>query len=458
MAAVDNRTDRFYWGCGNLAASIICLPLCWGLPAKDFAALKFGAAIAGTVLGVNAARLVWEHEQNASVRSAWKESAMMVNGAWIEQVAVSQLPLIPQQEQRLPTYTSNGEPNYYLPAQAPHFQPIVAENYPQTEQPPERGGDRRMPNLSAYNAVLIYGVPGSGKTTFSEQEVEKRLSLGHEVIVLDPHAAYGKWKGCEVVGGGMNYKAIDLKLEWLFEKIRSRYSQTESEPNPHLPPLTIVAEEFTQWSAKVKNASELFWAANTDIRKVEIFVLFVNHTRTLVACGGAKGAAALRDDNLLEIQLQGEMDDQTGRATPLCQALVKMPGKPLADRFLVPINKIPDRLPLAAPSASQEEAGSPRKFPQQQPENLGSPYGMRAEGYSAVVAQILSEPGKLPLFSSTIELPHEEKLKIAKNIITQNLGDKNNILCFWGVTSGGRNHHLYVEAKKMLDRLILNLN
>ena len=49
----------------------------------------------------------------------------------------------------------------------------------------------KMPVLTNYPSVLIYGAPGSGKTTFSEQEVKRRLEAGHKVIVCDPHAAYG---------------------------------------------------------------------------------------------------------------------------------------------------------------------------------------------------------------------------------------------------------------------------
>jgi len=33
--------------------------------------------------------------------------------------------------------------------------------------------------------VLIYGAPGSGKTTFAEQEVKRRLEYGHQVIICD---------------------------------------------------------------------------------------------------------------------------------------------------------------------------------------------------------------------------------------------------------------------------------
>lgn len=450
MAALDTRSDRYWYGLGNLVLATFCIPICYGLPSKDFASLKFASAIAGTVLGLNSVRLLSEHSEAAGVRAAWRTSQEMVSGAWIEDMAIANLP----PSYRVPVYQPVGETeNYYLPIQPPHFQPI-AEN-PQPERPPERGSDRRMPNLSAYNAVLVCGVPGTGKTTLARIEIKKRLSLGHEVIVLDPHAAYGAWQGCEIIGGGMDYKAIDTKLNWLFEEIKKRYSRIENEPNPHLPPLTIVAEEFTQWSTKVKSSSDFFWASNTDIRKIEIFVLFVNHTRTLIATGGAKGAAQLRDDNLLEVQLQGEMNEDTGRATPLYQALVKMPGKTLSERYLVLIERSNSQ---PSHSVDRHQPGSEWKLPQRKAESPESLYGIEAEGYSVIVVQILAEPGKLVLFSDAVALPDEEKVKIAKIVINQNLGTENTILCFWGVKSGGRNHQLYAEAKKMLDRLIEQIN
>jgi hypothetical protein len=453
MAILDNRPDRWYWGCGNLAGAIACLPICWGLPSPDWAALKFGSAIAGAVLGVNAARLISQHSENAPIRSAWKESATMVNAAWIEQLAISQLPQQPTYQPMQQQVSATAE-NYYLSAQPPdlNFQPIAEQR--QNEASPERGGDRKMPNLSAYPAVLVYGVPGTGKTTFSEQEVQKRLALGHQVIVLDPHAAYGGWKGCEVVGGGMDYKAIEDKLQWLFKEVKERYSRIKSEPNPEFKSLSIIAEEFTKWSKKVKSSGELFWTSLTDIRKIEIHILFVSHTRTLIALGDAKGASELRDDGLLEIELQGELNDQTGKATPTFQALVKMPGKSLNDRFLVAIDRISGNTATATPEASLSVPGSNGKLPITGAEQPGNLYGMRSEADSAILMEILTEPGRLAVFSPALDLQHEEKLKLAKIIIAKNLGTEITILCLWGVRSGGRNHHLYVEAKAMLERLI----
>src|SRR4028118_2326556 len=97
------------------------------------------------------------------------------------------------------------------------------------EPEPEQADSPKMPVLTNYPSVLIYGAPGSGKTTFAEQEVKRRLEAGHRVIVCDPHAAYGAWAGCSVVGGGMDYKAIDAKLEWFAAEVRRRYKRIESE-------------------------------------------------------------------------------------------------------------------------------------------------------------------------------------------------------------------------------------
>jgi len=71
-------------------------------------------------------------------------------------------------------------------------------------------------------------------------------------------------------------------------------------------------------SANVKNSGELFWTALTDIRKIKIYIVFVSHTRTLIALRDAKGATPLRDEGLLEVELKGESsqdNEGTGEAT-----------------------------------------------------------------------------------------------------------------------------------------------
>jgi hypothetical protein len=203
---------------------------------------------------------------------------------------------------------------------------------------PKQDGPK-LPKLIWYPSVLVYGAPGSGKTFFSEQEVGKRLAAGHRVIVLDPHAAYGAWQGCEVIGGGMDYAGIDAKLAWFADEVAKRYKIVQTTPNPKFQPLTFVCDEFTRWGGKCPNSTDFFEQLVTDIRKVEMFGLIISHTRTLAGLANAKGFASLRDEALLEVEILGNKDEETGRATPRFEAKIKLPGQPLSDRTLVKLTK-----------------------------------------------------------------------------------------------------------------------
>ncbi|MEG4408926.1 type IV secretory system conjugative DNA transfer family protein [Microcoleus sp. MON2_D5] len=204
---------------------------------------------------------------------------------------------------------------------------------------PEKTDGPKIPKLIWYPSVLVYGAPGSGKTFFSEQEVGKRLAAGHRVVVLDPHAAYGAWQGCEVIGGGMDYPAIDAKLAWFSDEVAKRYKIVQTTPNPKFQPLTFVCDEFTRWGGKCPNSTDFFEQLVTDIRKVEMFGLIISHTRTLAGLANAKGFASLRDEALLEVEILGDKDEETGRATPRFEARVKLPGQSLSDRTLVKLTK-----------------------------------------------------------------------------------------------------------------------
>jgi len=197
----------------------------------------------------------------------------------------------------------------------------------------------QIPHLTWYPSVLIYGAPGSGKTTFADEEVVKRLAAGHKVTVLDPHAAYGSWEGCEIIGGGMNYDAINAKLAWFTAEIKRRYERVQSEPNPKFEPLTFVCDEFTHWGSKCENSAAFFEEIVTDIRKVEMLAIIISHTRTLAGLANAKGFAKLRDEALLEIEILGNLNPKTGRATPRFEALVKLPGQSLNDRMFVKLEQ-----------------------------------------------------------------------------------------------------------------------
>jgi len=314
---------------------------------------------------------------------------------------------------------------------------------------PDQTDSPKMPVLTNYPSVLIYGVPGSGKTTFAEQEVKHRLEAGHRVIICDPHAAYGAWAGCEVVGGGMDYAAIDAKLEWFAAEVRRRYKIIETQPNPMFQPLTLCCDEFTNWAGRCSAASEFFQSALSDIRKAKMFGLIVSHTRTMAGLANAAGMAKLRDEALLEVELLGQQCPRTGDAIPRYEAVVKLPGMPLNKRFILqvpklsnpgnhqptkqdstyldPIARLQNSVPTAPNPDTPEQAGTPPNVPETEPPQTGTLDGTRntaAERLSAMLAEILAGTLQTPVFAPDLPLEHEEKIELAKLVIAQDLGLK----------------------------------
>jgi hypothetical protein len=362
---------------------------------------------------------------------------------------------------------------------------------------PEQPDSPKMPVLTNYPSVLIYGAPGSGKTTFAEQEVKRRLEAGHKVIVCDPHAAYGAWAGCEVIGGGMDYAAIDAKLEWFATEVRRRYKIIESQPNPTFQPLTLCCDEFTNWAGRCSAAGEFFQSALSDIRKAKMFGLIVSHTRTMAGLANAAGMAKLRDEALLEVELLGQQCPNTGNAVPRYKAVVKLPGRPLNKRFILQVPKLSephnhqptkqdssyldpiarlgkntsvDDVSETQNNTSDSSSGKDCTLPEQDSGKLANPYGKGATGSQDVettsessalneslngfLAEVIAE-NLPPVFADDFPLKkHELRVQLAKLVIAKNLGKQKTIYLLWGVTDGGRNHQRYVDAREMLERLM----
>ena len=407
----------------------------------------------------------------------------------LEQAYIESLGLDPSQQQALLTGTTTLD-SVANPSDKVESATTATIEPDQTDSP-------KMPILTNYPSVLIYGAPGSGKITFAEQEVKRRVLAGHRVIICDPHAAYGAWAGCEVVGGGMDYAAIDAKLEWFAAEVRRRYKIIETQPNPPFGPLTLCCDEFTNWAGRCSAASEFFQSALSDIRKAKMFGLIVSHTRTMAGLANAGGLAKLRDEALLEVELLGQQCPKNGDAVPRYEAVIKLPGMPLNKRFLRKVPKLIDPSnhqptkqdstyldPIARldkntavddvsdtqPNLSDNPSGTDYTLPQQDTGSIPNPYGTGTAGsqdledldssealkesLKGFLAEVLAE-NLPPIFSTNFPLKkHERWVQLAKLVIAKNLGKKKTIFLLWGVTDGGRNHQRYADAREMLERLM----
>lgn len=185
------------------------------------------------------------------------------------------------------------------------------------------------PDVLGYPTVLVYGQFGSGKSTLAQRLVSDRRSAGHRVKVLDPHMAAGAWDGCEVIGGGMDYEAIDRALADFANEVETRYRVLAKDKNAEFEPITYACDEFTHWADRTKNAADFFAATMADTRKVRMYAVFVGHGRTLACVGGKAGLAKTRDDSLLEIKLMAKPDPNSPTGvSPTGLGELKYPGNP----------------------------------------------------------------------------------------------------------------------------------
>ncbi len=253
----------------------------------------------------------------------------------------------PQEKPALPV-----EPNKTLGESSPQVtapqsveQPAVSDSLRDSSasRPPAPTASSPLPpeqwtgDLMGYPSILLYGAQGAGKTSTAAWLIRERINAGHQVKVLDPHREYGQWDGLECVGDGMDYDAINDELKAFTDEIKARYKARAKTPNYNPPKLTLVCDEFTQWAKKCSHAAVFFEESLTDIRKINLHVLFISHARTLTGLGGSSGLAATRDAGLLELELEAQVDPVTKKASPKLLGWLKYPGVAMNERQRVAI-------------------------------------------------------------------------------------------------------------------------
>ncbi|MBD2093529.1 hypothetical protein H6F67_27215 [Microcoleus sp. FACHB-1515] len=239
-------------------------------------------------------------------------------------------------------------PNRFEPIEPPQIFDIPVEDVPSLQPPSTQPAaapiDSRTPppiatttaddnrfawakDLLHFPAVLIWGAQGSGKTSFAAWLLHQRIEAGHSAEVWDVHREYGQWDGLAVYGDGMDYEAVDRRMNAFENQVKADYKERAKNPKFNPKRHTIVCEEFTNFARRCENSAPFFEAALSDLRKVKKGVIFVSHDRSLAALGGSKGFSKARNNGLLELQLEAIIDPTTGDPMPALKGKLRYPGK-----------------------------------------------------------------------------------------------------------------------------------
>ena len=182
------------------------------------------------------------------------------------------------------------------------------------------------PHFRAWPTILVFGGQGSGKTTFAQRLMHDRAQAGHQIEVLDPHAALAQWEPFPCLGAGMDYRAIDRAMLQFRDEVTQFYKLRSQQRNVSAQAKTVVCDELTQWADRCEESGDFFKASLCDLRKANRGVIYIAHDRTLTALGGGKGVAAARDAQLLELELEAEIGPD-GKPRPAMRGKLYLPGK-----------------------------------------------------------------------------------------------------------------------------------
>ena len=143
-----------------------------------------------------------------------------------------------------------------------------------------------LEDISQCQRILIVGAQDDGKTTLLHHIAKQR---SHScVLVIDSHGEPDAWNfAYRVIGGGRDYEAIEQELRKLLAIMDSRYKELwagKVRKREH-PLITVVSDEWTLLSKKIKDFGEIIDPLLTESRKVAIDFVLATHSETAESLG-----------------------------------------------------------------------------------------------------------------------------------------------------------------------------
>ena len=204
---------------------------------------------------------------------------------------------------------------------SPGFEPQLGYN-----QVAERTPLLNLESLSKTAFLMIWGTSGGGKSTLAKRIGQVRASQGHAVTVADPHGAKANWEPWKVIGSGRDYERLNEFLDEFDQDISSDY-KLYAVGKTDFKPSTLILDEFTSWGDKCSNSASFIMSACSDIRKIYRHIILVTHSDTLTGLGNAAGLRAAIDRSAVKLELETEIDRESGEYVATGYGWLQYPGK-----------------------------------------------------------------------------------------------------------------------------------
>jgi hypothetical protein len=156
----------------------------------------------------------------------------------------------------------------------------------------------RIEDIANLDNLWVVGPKNSGKTTTVQALIRMRRG---QHIALDPHGTPGKWPGCEMVGAGRDFAAIDQQINRFISWMDKRYKRMGvgelTEEQCKAARRTMVGDEWRairtalpgskggRGGKPVAGAAERLLDILTEGRKAGICVLTASHLDTAEGMG-----------------------------------------------------------------------------------------------------------------------------------------------------------------------------
>jgi hypothetical protein len=184
---------------------------------------------------------------------------------------------------------------------------------PPDESPPAESANL-LTLLQPALHLLFVGPTRSGKSSIVHELAQRWVAEGQQVLVCDPDAAPGLWRGCEVYGGGDDWLGISELLDSFSAEITHRRQLRASGRQRTFAPLYLVLCEYGDIVQQCEQAKGVVEMVLRRGGKLNIHLVLDLQDR-LVKTLGMEGKSALRSNFSYVVEVRREGTQRTAHLT-----------------------------------------------------------------------------------------------------------------------------------------------